>query len=128
MTLTLTLLGFGAPLEAASVSFLPLNEEIAARKIAFQDGKGITPLAGLSPLKRSKSYTFSSGKKPLELLETGGENHPAAVKISIAPEIKSALVLILPDPANPAALMGITVDDSNKGFAWGIIRFILFAN
>ena len=113
IALCLLLLGPGGILEAASVKFIAMNEEIAGRKFGFKDSKGTTKLTDLTLLKRTKSYSCKLGKAPLELLEfnrADSPDKPVSTSITLPPDFKSALVLIMPDPKDPAALVGIALD------------------
>ncbi len=128
-TLALVVLGLCIPLNAASVKFLPLNEAVAARKLGFKDAKGVTKLKGLTPMKRSNPYKYDIGKKSLQLqlVDLDVQNpefKPITVAITISPDIKSPLVLIMPDPKDAAALIGIAIEDSSSAFPWGSIRFL----
>lgn len=112
---------------AASIRFVPLNEEVAARKIAVKDAKKTTTLKDLNPLKRTAAYPCMIGESPLQLValdRMAAAERPEAVEIALAPDIKSPLVLILPDPQHPSGLRGIAIDDSTADFPWGSIRFL----
>ncbi|MEI6192744.1 MAG: hypothetical protein WCP45_11465 [Verrucomicrobiota bacterium] len=111
---------------AASVRFVPLNEEIAALKIAVKDAKKTTTLKDLTPLKRSTAYPCTIGETPLQLValdRKAPDGKPESVGIAIPPDIKSPLVLILRDPQHPSGLRAIAIDDSKAAFPWGSIRF-----
>jgi hypothetical protein len=112
---------------AASVRFVPLNDEIAALKIAVKDARKTVTLKDLNPLKRSNAYPCTIGNAPLELValdRKSADGMPETVGISIAPDIQSPLVLILPDPQHPSGLRAIAFDDSPAAFPWGFIRFL----
>lgn len=112
---------------AGDIRFLPLTEEISERKIGLQGDKSVTPLADLNARKRSKAYTFKSGKKAITLLALDRERpngNPAGVEIMIAPEMKSPLVLILADTEGPTGIRAIVVEDGSEGFPWGALRFV----
>lgn len=114
-------------LEAASIRFVTLNDEIASREISFKDSKGTTKLKNLSAQKRTAAYTFTSGKKPLLLIAADRKNaggDPESLEIALTAENKAPLVLILPDAQHPSGLKAITIDDSAKGFPWGSLRFL----
>jgi hypothetical protein len=118
----LTLLGIFSPLQAATLKFVPCNDEIAARELSVRDSKGPTTLKELSALRRSKSYTVATGKTPLQLIATDRDG--AAVTIVLPADIKSPLVLILADSENPSGLRTLVVEDSAAGFPWGSLHFI----
>jgi hypothetical protein len=112
---------------AASIRFVPLNEELAALKIAVKDAKKTTSLKDLNPLKRSTAYPFTIGETPLQLValdRKAPDGRPESVGIALSPDIKSPLVLILPDPQHPSGLRAIAIDDSTATFPWGSIRFL----
>lgn len=126
----LALFGFCHVAEAISLRFLPLNEEVAGRKIGIQDGERLIELKDLNPKKRSKAYTWTSSK-PSALVALDRERpngKPAGVEIPSATDIESPLVLILPDPDNASGIRAIVIDDSEKGFPWGTLRFVNTSN
>lgn len=114
-------LGHFSAINAAPVSFIPLDEEIAALNLAVKDSKGTKPLKDLSPQKRTATYNCVIGKTPLQLVALDKEN--STVDISIPEEIKTPLVLILSDADAPSGLRTITVDDGSEGFSWGSLLF-----
>lgn len=123
---TLAILGFCNVAEAISVRFLPMNEEVAGRKIGLHDSKGLTELKDLNPKKRSKSYQCSTGDSPATLVALDRERpggRPSGVEITFAPGLKSPLVLILPDADHPSGIRAITVEDGDA-FPWGGLRFV----
>jgi len=126
-TAVITLLGNISVLKAAPVRFLPLNQELADRKVGVQDNKGITELKDLNSKKRSKVYSCEIGESPLHLValdrqRPGGK--PSGVEIAISPEMKSPLVLIFPNEDEPSGLHAVAVEDSGDGFPWGSLRFV----
>ncbi len=111
---------------AATIRFIPLNDEIAACKLAVQDSKGLTNLKALSAQKRSAAYNFKTGEKPLQLVvpdRKDSEGKPAALEIALPADVKSPLILILLDPQHATGLRLVTIEDSAKEFAWGCLRF-----
>lgn len=116
-----------AAVRAAAVRFVPLNDEIAALKIAVKDAKKTTTLTDLNPLKRSTAYPCTIGGTPLQLValdRKAADGNPESVGIALTPDIKSPLVLILPDPQHPSGLRAISIDDSTAALPWGSIRFL----
>ncbi|MEY3898763.1 MAG: hypothetical protein RLZZ214_4285 [Verrucomicrobiota bacterium] len=112
---------------AAPIRFLPLNQEVAGRKIALQDGKRLTELEDLNPKKRSKAYTCSLGKTPPALVALDRERpngKPASVDITLAADMKSPLVVILADPDSPSGMRVFVMEDGDAGFPWGSLRFV----
>lgn len=111
---------------ASSVRFVPLNEDIAALKIAVKDAKKTTTIKDLTPLKRSTAYPCTIGETSLQLValdRKAADGKPESVGITIAPNIQSPLVLILPDPQHLSGLRAIAIDDSKVVFPWGSFRF-----
>jgi len=126
-TFVLAVLGLGNVTHGASVRFLPMSEEIAARKIGLQDGKALTMLADLNVRKRSKAYTCKIGAKPLTLVALDRQRPnglPAGVEISVAPEMKSPLVLIVASADAPSGMRTIVIEDGTNDFPWGSLRFV----
>jgi hypothetical protein len=126
-SLLLALVGFGNVVEAASIRFLPLGEELADRKIGLQDGKRLTELDDLNPKKRSKAYPYTPGDAPPILVALDRERPggiPSGVDIILTAEMKAPLVLILADKNHPSGMRTMVIEDSEQGFAWGTLRFI----
>jgi len=114
-------------LHATPIKFLPWDDTIAARKIAFSDGKEVVELQELHPHKRSKPVNWTSGEVPPVLValdRTGADGKPVTVPIKITADLKSPLVLILPDPKQPSGLRSFVFEDSAGSFSWGTFRFI----
>jgi hypothetical protein len=112
---------------AGPIRFLPVSEELADRKIGLRDSKGITPLRDLNPRKRSKVYDCQAGGQPLELVALDRQRpngNPVGVPFTPGPEVKSPLVVILPDDDAPAGVRTVVMEDSAEGFAWGSLRFL----
>lgn len=125
--LMLALVGFGNVAEAVSVRFLPINEEVSARKIGLQDGKRLTELNDLNPKKRSKPYLCLPGDVPATLIildrERPGGN-PLSVDIVLPAGMESPLVLILADPEHRSGLRVLILEDTDTSFPWGSLRFV----
>ncbi len=112
---------------AAPVRFIPMNDDVAACKIAFQDDKGLTNLKDLNSQKRSAPYNFKSSGKSIKLVAVdrkGDDGKPPTLELPIASEFKSPLVLILADPKHPTGWGAVAIEDSSAGFAWGTLRFL----
>lgn len=126
-TVIVTILGFSSAMHAASVRFLPLGDDVAERKIGLQDDKSLTPLEDLSVRKRSKAYTCKAGKKPISLVALDRQRpngQPLGVEVTIAPEMKSPLVLILASEDAPSGMRVMVIEDGSADFPWGSLRFI----
>ena len=124
------LLGFLASistLQAASIRFLAWDDAIAARKISFTHGEDLTELSDLHPHKRTKVVNWTASEIPPALLvsdRSSADGKPVTAPIKLTPELKSPLVLILPDPGHPSGLRCFVIDESTAGFRWGTLRFI----
>lgn len=127
ITCIMAAIGFSSTLQAASIRFLPLDEEIAARKLSFRGTKKATKIKDLSAQKRSAPYPFTSGKTSVELIVLDRETpngKPTTLSIALPPKIAAPLILILPDPAAPTGLRALAVEDSGTGFPWGSLRLV----
>jgi hypothetical protein len=116
-----------APLHAAPVRFLAWDDAIAARKISFSDGREIVELQDLHPHKRSKAINWTSGETPPVLVardRNNADGKPVTAPVKLTPELKSPLVLILPDPAHASGLRCFVIDEDTASFGWGTLRFI----
>lgn len=112
---------------ADAIRFLPLNKELADRKIGLQAGKSTTTLEDLNVSKRSKAYTAKFGKDPVSLVALDRERpngKPVGVEIILPEDVKSPLVLILANADEPSGLRALVVEDDSSAFAWGSLRFI----
>jgi hypothetical protein len=120
--LMLALIGFGNLAEAVSIRFLPINEEVSARKIGLQDGKGLTELNDLNPKKRSKAYVCTPGDVPATLVALDRERpggNPLSVDIVLPAGIESPLVLILADTEHRSGIRVLVLEDAVTSFPWG---------
>lgn len=125
--LILALIGFGNVSEAVSIRFLPVNEEVSARKIGLQDGKGLTELSDLNPTKRSKAYLCSPGDVSATLVALDRERpggNPLTVDIVLPAGIVSPLVLILADTEHRSGIRAVVIEDAVTSFPWGSLRFV----
>lgn len=112
---------------AAPIRFLAWDDTIAARKIGFSNGTEVAELQNLHPHKRSKTINWTSGEVPPALValdRTSPDGKPVTAPIKFTPDLKSPLVLILPDPAHPSGLRCFVIEDSSSSFSWGSFRFI----
>ena len=124
---TILSLGIGSTAWAGAVRFLPLGEEVVDRKIGLQEGGKLTTLEDLNTRKRSKSYSCTFGDTPLSLLALDRERpngKAMGVEILLPKTMKSPLVLILADPDEPSGMRAIVVEDDEKAFPWGSLRFV----
>ena len=112
---------------AVPIRFLPWDDAIAARKIAFSDGTDVTELKDLHPHKRSKTLKWTAGEVPPVLValdRTSPDGKPVTAPIKFTAGMTSPLVLILPDAAAPSGLRCFVIEDSSGRFGWGTLRFI----
>lgn len=127
VTFAFAVAAFSSLLAAAEVRFLPVNQELAERKLALLDAKGTTELKDLSAVKRSKSYTVKEGETPLGLVALDRERpggKPSGIELTIPAGMEAPLVLVFPDADSPAGFRAVVVDDSVAGFPWGALRFV----
>lgn len=123
----LGLLTAATALNATPIRFLSWDDTIAARKLSFGDGKGLTELKDLHPQKRSKAVNWTSGEVPPVLVvgdRTSADGKPVTAPLKLTADLKSPLVLILPDPAQPSGLRCFAIEDDSGSFGWGTFRFI----
>ena len=116
-----------ASLHAAPVRFLAWDDAIAARKIAFGAGAEVIGLESLHSQKRSKPVNWAGGEIPPVLValdRTSPDGKPVTAPIKLTPDLKSPLVLILPDAVHPTGLRCFVIEDSSENFGWGTFRFI----
>ena len=117
-----------AVMQAAPVRFLAWDDEVAARKIAIQNAKGVSEIQDLHPFKRSAPADATGGEEsPLELValdRNSADGKPVTLPLKLAPGIKSPLVLILPDAKHPSGMRSFVIEDSSENFGWGTLRFI----
>jgi hypothetical protein len=114
-------------LHAAPIKFLAWDDTIAARKIGFSNGTEVAELQDLHPHKRSKTLNWPGGEIPPALValdRTGADGKPVTAPLKLTPDLKSPLVLILPDPAHPSGLRCFVIEDGSGSFGWGTFRFI----
>lgn len=125
-TLLLGILTCHGSLAAATIRFLPWDQTIAARKIAFQHGGESVELT-LHPDQRSGPIKSTAGEKLLQLAaldRTGPDGKPASVAIRLPSGIQAPLVLILPDAKHPSGLRSFVIEDAPTDFDWGTMRFV----
>lgn len=128
LSLALFAISLLAPrLHAVPMRFLPWDDAVAARKMALQSGKGVTPLPVIHPHKRSKPLDGAAGEVPPRLValdRKGPDGKPLSVEIKLSAALEAPLVLILEDPASPTGLRTFVVEDSPAKFPWGTVRFV----
>ncbi|MCU0776272.1 MAG: hypothetical protein MUF86_01225 [Akkermansiaceae bacterium] len=123
-----TLLALHPAASAVPIRFLPWDDATAARKLGLQNASGIIELRDLHPYKRSAPADATGSKEsPLRLVaidRPDSEGRPATLDIRLTPDIKSPLVLILPDARHATGLRTFIIEDNTAGFSWGCLRFI----
>jgi hypothetical protein len=123
----LAFVGFGNVAAAVSIRFLPIDDEMAARKIGLQDGKGLTELKDLNPKKRSKAYDCLPGDVVPSLVALDRERpggNPLSVDLVLPDGIKSPLVLLFADEEQRSGIRVVVLEDAVTGFPWGSLRFV----
>jgi hypothetical protein len=124
----LCLFSTSAALHALSIRVLAWDDEIAERKLALVDGKGVTELKDLHPLGRSPSFNLNPSQeapaqlRALDRLDDKGA--PAADPIRFPQGIKRPLLLLLPDPKAATGVRPMVIEDDTAGFRWGMIRVV----
>jgi hypothetical protein len=113
---------------AVPLKFIPWDDATASRKIGLQNASGITELKYLHPHKRTEQVEGSASKEsPLRLValdRLDPEGRPTQLDIKLSPDLKSPLILLLPDSKHPSGLRLFVIDDNPANFAWGSYRFI----
>lgn len=112
---------------AVPLKFLPWDDAVAARKMALQDASGVKELTELHPGKRSKAFEGKAGEAPLQLVALDRktpDGKAVSVDIKLAADMKSPLVLIVPDPKHATGLRTFVIEDNAGAFAWGTMRMI----
>lgn len=113
--------------QGANFRFLAWDEEVAARKLAVSEEKGIQPIKGLHPLSRSSEISVTLGEKGLVVVatdKTTADGKQAELRVERAASLKNGLVLLLPDNNAPTGLRAVAFEDSRDAFPWGTIRFL----
>lgn len=113
--------------DAASIRFLPWDNDVAARKIGFFNGVDVAEIQNLHPDKRSKPVSWTGSEVPPQLVamdRNDPEGKPLGVPLKITAGMEKPLVIILPDPSQPSGLRCYVIDDGAGKFGWGVFRFI----
>ncbi len=127
VSLSLGLLFLQGSASAVPLKFLPWDDAVAARKVALQDAAGVKELTELHPSKRSKAFDGKVGEVPLQLVALDRktpDGKAMTLDIKLGADMKSPLVLIIPDPKHPTGLRTYVVEDSSGSFSWGTMRMI----
>ncbi|MCB1130555.1 MAG: hypothetical protein KDN05_05455 [Verrucomicrobiae bacterium] len=114
-------------LRASSICFLPWDDEVAARKIGFKTDGRIVEVTGLHPYKRTQPVAVTSGESPLQIValdRKGDDGNPATIELKMNPNIKSPMVLLMPDPKSASGLRPLLIEDSLASFPWGTVRLL----
>ena len=124
------LLGFISlftPLKAMPLKFLAWDDAIAERKIGLMSGTEVSEIQGLHPHKRSAAINWQAVETPPALValdRTAEDGKPVTITLKIAPDLKSPLVLLIPDTKHPTGLRCFVMEDAAASFEWGTVRFI----
>jgi hypothetical protein len=127
IALTITL-ALHAAATAVPLRFLAWDDAIAARKIGLLNSGGLAELQNLHPQKRTAPADGTGSKEsPLRLValdRKDAEGTPAVLDIKLTADMKSPLVIILPDAKHATGLRTFVIEDNTASFSWGSLRFI----
>jgi len=122
------LIALHGTLLAAPLRFLAWDADVAARKVGVKNGKDVVELKGLHPGQRTKAIQAAgTAEAPLQLLaldRLSADGKPTAADIKVPGDMKSPLVLIIPDPKHPSGLRTFVVEDNPGNFKWGTVRLL----
>ncbi|MCW1886877.1 hypothetical protein OKA04_19210 [Luteolibacter flavescens] len=111
---------------APSVRVLPWDEEIAQRKLALVSGENVVEITQLHPSKRSPFFQLR-GDGPFfvrALDKKAADGTAAQHSFTIGANVTHPLLMLLPDPKDPAGIRAVVFDDNPAGFRWGTYRFL----
>lgn len=122
----LALLLVNGPLSAAPFRFLAWDDAMATRKFGLKSGDTVVEVTDLHPLKRTKAINTSGAAVPLlvALDKKDAQGKPVAVEIKVPADLKSPLVLIIPDPKHPTGVRPFVLEDNSANFKWGTVRVL----
>lgn len=118
---------FSGALHALPIRFLAWDDAVGARKLGVVSSKGVDPIVGLHPLKRSEMVNATPGEEGLVVRaidRNTPDGKPIDFKVEKGAAFQSPLVILLADPKAPSGLRGFAVDDSNSNFPWGSFRLM----
>ena len=114
-------------LHAIPLRVLAWDDDIAARKLAITDAKGLVTIEAMHPSKRTQAYQVTAGEKPVTIQaidRTDKDGKPAASAIIIPQGTKQALLVLLPDAKAATGLRLHVLEDDVAAFPWGGFKFI----
>ena len=122
----LALLLVHGSLSAAPFRFLAWDDAMATRKFGLKSGDTVVEVKDLHPLKRTKAINAAGTAAPLlvALDKKDAEGKPVAVEIKVPADLKSPLVLIIPDAKHPTGVRPFVLEDNSDNFKWGTIRVL----
>ncbi|QJE95148.1 hypothetical protein [Luteolibacter luteus] len=99
---------------------------MATRKLGLKYGEKVEELKGLHPLKRTKAVNVTGETPPqiVALDKKDPQGKPLSVDIKLPADLKSPLVLIIPDPKHPTGVRPYVIEDNTANFKWGSIRVL----
>jgi len=99
---------------------------MATRKFGLKSGETVVEVKDLHPLKRTKAINIKGETPPLlvALDKKDAEGKPVAIEIKIPADLKSPLVLIIPDAKHPTGVRPFVLEDNTANFKWGTIRVL----
>lgn len=123
----LFILALVSPGGAAQLRVLAWDDAVAARRLALVSGDDAREITGMHPLKRTAAIRLK-GEAPFAIRvldgKPGPDGKPLERAFGIAENVKSPLLVILPDESHPTGVRLLVVDDNQEGFKWGAYRFI----
>ena len=99
---------------------------MATRKFGLKSGETVVEVKDLHPLKRTQAINIKGETPPLlvALDKKDAEGKPVAIEIKIPADLKSPLVLIIPDAKHPTGVRPFVLEDNTANFKWGTIRVL----
>lgn len=117
----------GTSLSAMPIKVLAWDDGIAAMPLALVDSKGSTPIVGMHPAKRTKSYQAVVGEALLaiEVLDKkDSDGKPCKVTFTMPQGVRQPLLIVLPDAKSASGIRPIAIEDDVSTFSWGSTHFI----
>ncbi|MGB6222815.1 hypothetical protein [Haloferula sp.] len=127
--LTTSLILFATSLSSLGIplTVLPWDDEISERELSVAYGTKIIDIGYLHPSARSKPLNIPSEALNLRLEvndRKDAEGKPLALKINLPSNVKTPLLLLLPDEKSKAGLRTLVIEDDVSSFRWGTFRLI----
>lgn len=98
---------------------------MATRKFGLKAGESVVEVKDLHPLKRTKAINATGESLMLVALDKkDAQGKPVAIELKVPADLKSPLVLIIPDPKHPTGVRPWVLEDNTANFKWGTVRVI----